>query len=238
MTDTESPEERAKRIQEQRRKRLEAAVVPDSFCSSRYDEFYEDTNAKSKPDYDFILKKDAWSEGDIAALFDIDGQGIEQFWELFYSSINAKTLTPSRVYRGWEPTCDEFFFNPADVIQWAITKDIELPEELINWRNQKSKDLKSNMQLQAEHKPNIDSSLFIEEPINQNERNTMLRLILGMAIDSYGYIPGERNTATGENNTSIKAALERSGLAADKKTISKYLAEAANIYQDARHRKT
>ncbi len=67
------------------------------------------------------------------------------------------------------------------------------------------------------------------------ERASMLKLILGMAIDRYGFDPDKiRNPATGSNNGSIRAALQKIGLNADEKTISKYLKEAAEANPDAR----
>ncbi|MDD5268030.1 MAG: hypothetical protein PHO08_13030 [Methylococcales bacterium] len=74
---------------------------------------------------------------------------------------------------------------------------------------------------------------------SETERHTMLKLIIGMAIDGYRYDPNStRNTATGNNKGSIKAALEMLGLSADEKTISKYLKQAAELYPEARPRKT
>lgn len=74
--------------------------------------------------------------------------------------------------------------------------------------------------------------------ISETERNTMLKLIIGMAMDAYKYDPDEpRNNATGGSRISIKSALEKYGLSADQKTISKYLNEAAELYPDARPRK-
>jgi hypothetical protein len=71
--------------------------------------------------------------------------------------------------------------------------------------------------------------------LSETERNTMLKLILGMAIDAYKYDPGKtRNTATGNNNGSIKTGLEKLGLSLDEKTISKYLKEAAERFPEAK----
>jgi len=74
--------------------------------------------------------------------------------------------------------------------------------------------------------------------LSDTERNFMLKLIIGMAIDGYGYDPNAtRNKATGNNNGSIKAALDELGLRADEKTISKYLKLAAESYPEAKPRK-
>lgn len=78
------------------------------------------------------------------------------------------------------------------------------------------------------------------ETIAETERATILKLILGMAIDAYKYNPDpecKKNSATGSNQGSIKFGLEKHGLSADEKTISKYLKEAAERYPDARPRK-
>lgn len=67
-------------------------------------------------------------------------------------------------------------------------------------------------------------------PIAQSERNTMLKLIIGMAMDAYGYNPdAPKNKATGENNGSIKAALDRLGIGVDADTVRKYLNEAKEL---------
>lgn len=67
-------------------------------------------------------------------------------------------------------------------------------------------------------------------PISQTERNTMLKLILGMSMDAYGYNPkATKNKATGENYGSIKAALDRLGISVDADTIRKYLNEAKDL---------
>jgi hypothetical protein len=82
--------------------------------------------------------------------------------------------------------------------------------------------------------PNIlDKSHILE-----TERNTLLKLIIGMAIDAYGYDPtATKNIATGGNRGSIQAGLDRCCLNADQKTIKKYLEAAAELYPDAKPRK-
>jgi hypothetical protein len=78
-----------------------------------------------------------------------------------------------------------------------------------------------------------------EKPLNEKERSKMLAVILGMAMDKYGYDPQkDRNEATGENNGSIKAALDKYGLTVDVDTIRKYLKEAAKINHTVKPRKS
>ncbi len=63
--------------------------------------------------------------------------------------------------------------------------------------------------------------------VSEVERNTLLKMILGMAVDSYKHEPGaKRSAATGGGPRSIAAALERQQLCVNKDTIKKYLTEA------------
>ena len=66
--------------------------------------------------------------------------------------------------------------------------------------------------------------------LSETERNTLLKLIIGMAIDAYGYNPeSSRNSASGDNKNSISAKLALKGIAITDDTIRKYLNEAKNI---------
>ncbi|WP_146115843.1 hypothetical protein [Malikia granosa] len=63
-----------------------------------------------------------------------------------------------------------------------------------------------------------------EKPLSTKERNTLLRLVIGVAVHAYGYNPSyRRNTAPGE----ISEALTELGMSIDPDTVRKYLKEAA-----------
>ncbi len=72
-----------------------------------------------------------------------------------------------------------------------------------------------------------------KETLSESERKSYQKMILGMAIDSYGHNPtnppgSKRNTATGKGDSSIKAAVIRStGLSIDEARVGKFLKEAA-----------
>jgi len=69
----------------------------------------------------------------------------------------------------------------------------------------------------------------IKEDITENERNSMLKLIIGMAIDAYDYDPtSKRNSATGEKN-GISSRLSTHNIIVSDDTIRKYLSQAKNI---------
>lgn len=66
------------------------------------------------------------------------------------------------------------------------------------------------------------------ESLSTTERNTLYKMILGMAIQKYDFNPeSRRNTATGENHGSICADLEKAGLQVDADTIREHLKAAS-----------
>lgn len=66
--------------------------------------------------------------------------------------------------------------------------------------------------------------------VSEIERSSMLKLIIGMAIDAYGYDPkGTRNAATGDKN-GISEKLKTRGINIDADTVRKYINEAKNNF--------
>jgi hypothetical protein len=81
----------------------------------------------------------------------------------------------------------------------------------------------------------IDS---IDGSITRRER-TMLKILLGMAIDGYGYDPNSsKNLLTGKNRMGLEERLTNIGLSVNSDTIRKYLTEAANLYPHVKPRKS
>ena len=106
---------------------------------------------------------------------------------------------------------------PADFLEWAHQRSIPIPRELTDY-------------LSAIEAASSQSSA---KPLSDTGRDSLLKLVLGMSIDSYGYKVGEmRNPATGENRGSIAAALERLDLKLTPDTIRKYLKEAEQRFGD------
>jgi hypothetical protein len=73
----------------------------------------------------------------------------------------------------------------------------------------------------------------IETPFSETERNKMLALIIGMAIDAYGYDPIKpRNQASGESRNSISERLKRNeiyDISLSNDSIHKYLTAAKEL---------
>jgi hypothetical protein len=58
------------------------------------------------------------------------------------------------------------------------------------------------------------------------ERNTLLKIVLGLAMDCYGYQPNAPRTSTARE---IADALELKGISVSEDTVRKYLGEAAEF---------
>lgn len=71
-------------------------------------------------------------------------------------------------------------------------------------------------------------SSLSSEQLNTKTENKMLQLILGMAMEAYGYDPysADRQDATGENKNSIQARLSKMGISISNDTIKRYLDKA------------
>lgn len=71
-----------------------------------------------------------------------------------------------------------------------------------------------------------------------SEREILLKIIFGMAIDAYGYSPDRsRNEATGSKKGSISYNLTLLGLDISDDTIRKYLTEASNYFSASKPHK-
>lgn len=72
-----------------------------------------------------------------------------------------------------------------------------------------------------------------EDLLSESERNSLLKLVFGMAVAAYQYDPGKnRNSATGENRGSIAADLSRLGLNLNADTVRKFIKEAEERFSD------
>ena len=77
----------------------------------------------------------------------------------------------------------------------------------------------------------FEKNLSDEKPRPTNlpisERDSLLKMILGMAVSKYNYNPSStRNIATGDNKGSIAFDLSKHGLNLDSDTIRKFIKEA------------
>ena len=121
---------------------------------------------------------------------------------------------------------------PGVFLAWARRNDIEVPSELItqveargvvisDWKDAYDK-LKT-----AYDKLNEKLSANNNE-LHDVERDSLLKIILGMAIAKYDYdVTAIKNKATGGNTGSIPSDLDFHGLSLEPDTVRKYIKEAA-----------
>lgn len=89
--------------------------------------------------------------------------------------------------------------KPKDFVEWAKTLPIKFPMlDIFEEKNPK--------------------------PLSDKERTSLLKMVIGMAVDTYGYDPKtKRSPIAGE----IASALQLRGISLDEDTIRKWLKEAA-----------
>ena len=75
-----------------------------------------------------------------------------------------------------------------------------------------------------ELKAAVDAQAIAEKPLGTTERQTLLRLVIGMAVQGYRFDPlAKRNTAVSEIADDLAAV----GIRIDPDTVRRYLKEAA-----------
>ena len=125
---------------------------------------------------------------------------------------------------------------PRQWLEWAKKKDIPIPEMLEAEVNKMYPDKELQREatriscLEAEN-ARLTSELAKAQstsgqPLATRERESMLKLIVGMAIQGYRYDPKARR---GDAICDITSDLEKSGVALSDDTVRKYLVEAAPL---------
>jgi hypothetical protein len=166
-------------------------------------------------DYTHCLKLGEWEQSKVIQLFAQPDN--DKLLELIESNRNSGKLEYSRsTGGGYSDVPRKYFYDPLTVVSWAKAKGLALPIELIEW-------------VQVT-KPSSDVPIQSEEkPQNESERQKMLKLILGMAME-LGYNPDTdaKQPITGNKN-GISAKIKKHGINVTDETILKYLTEAKNL---------
>jgi len=114
-----------------------------------------------------------------------------------------------------------------DVVNYFQSEGLALSNQVADGIKNKSKEIKEEK-----------SSAELETLIRPKIENSLLKMILGMAVSKYEYNPkSRRNKATGENSGSIAADLSRLGLDLECDTIRAHLNEAQARFNVARPNK-
>ena len=111
--------------------------------------------------------------------------------------------------------------SPPDFLVWAREKEYPVPREL--------EEAVNRFHPKAGHRPQGKTS---DAPLHGSERDSLLKMVLGMAMSTYDYNPGAtKNRATGENQGSISADLQQRGLTLDADTVRKFIKEAETRFK-------
>jgi hypothetical protein len=119
-------------------------------------------------------------------------------------------------------------------VQDATNKLSQLRDELERSNEERARAMELSQSAEAERdelKRQLEAKLA-ETPVKPDknlgtrERNTMVKLIIGMAVDGYGYEPDALRSSTVPE---IARALQLLGIGLDEITIRKYLAEGKDV---------
>ena len=84
--------------------------------------------------------------------------------------------------------------------------------------------------ISAEDVARLSKKETVKTTSTETERQTMLKLIIGMAMDGYSYEPKKpRSDLTGNSNNSLSAKLALKGISISDDTIRKYFNEAKEL---------
>lgn len=119
---------------------------------------------------------------------------------------------------------DAHFYAPVKFVEWAGF--IQFIPAWFDWATDKG--------LLVFKNDNITKN--IEKSFSTTERNTLFKLIIGMAIDAYGYEPNASKSPTPKEIADILAGL---GMSITDDTVRKYLKQAADtvLPEKPRHSK-
>lgn len=134
--------------------------------------------------------------------------------------------------------------SPSIFLAWARDKRIDLPRALVSGAVDHGISLldwkelfeKQKEQTEIANRKLAEARIEVEQlnlrlssktsSAHSRERNSLLKLVLGLAIKGYRFNPEQaRNSATAE----IRSDLEELGIRMDDATILKYLTEARNV---------
>lgn len=126
--------------------------------------------------------------------------------------VNWKTA-----YENLKKTYDDLVSTQNEIIELKDSTIIKLGENFT--RLEKQYEAIKQQLLETEKKQT-------EKPLKTRERETALKLIIGIAVDSYGYDPKAIRSPTAKE---ISGDLAKHGISIDEDTVRKWLKEAAEI---------
>ncbi len=211
--------------------------------------FFHSPSAEA--DFDYWSKMAHWSLDEAIALS--FGKAPERVGQKSLANFNSaespfvheyqRTMELARRAVVWKQLYDPVL--PTIFVKWAQENDMSLPDELVAKVEAKSGthiDWKQEYETVVEkHKAYAETTAQLIEtlekrinqfesagadskPLHTKERETLLKLVLGMAVGGYGFVPGESRSPTA---TDITDDLVSNGISLSTDTVRKWLKEAA-----------
>jgi hypothetical protein len=195
-------------------------------------------------DFGYWAKMANWTEGEAAAVLlginphyvnpregDLSGEA-SQYKEQYFGILkSAKRALDAGHLRGYPA--------PAEWVGWAKQLDFPIPETLVSavekWGASSAdsalvKELQAKVSaLTGEIEALKARQSDTDRELDPRERDTMLKLIFGMAVNGYGYDASFKRSNV---VTDIVGDMERQGLAVSDDTIRRYLKAATDRLPD------
>lgn len=126
---------------------------------------------------------------------------------------------------------------PTEAIEWALHAKVDPPQALVDAVRAQGRTLIEERTRRSGKTGGAPAlSLVEDKPLGERERNTLLRMIIGMAIGGYGFDPDDKRS---DVPATIETDLNSLGLEGTAQTIRSKLQKARNILpNDWKERKT
>ncbi len=203
-------------------------------------------NKNPSVDYDYWQKMSFWDQYEVTALlldaspkivhwdnveFYKDQYPLAQKYADLLEVASRALLTGELKHTKGVTNCIQI--KPSDCIEWAQSKGIEIPEKLVGKLNyqmkcMKCEHLKEENLLLIEELDKIKIENTYEKPINTKEKESMLKIIIGMAIGGYKYQPGLKRQKDSVIQD-VLTDLENNGVGCCRHTIQKFIVEGCAL---------
>lgn len=147
-------------------------------------------------------------------------------------------LSPQSVHRHPDvhhPLIDRFHRVRKMISRACAANDIAnsehgiVPDDYLTWATRYGFDVPAELTAEVMRAQPLASKRPKDKPLGSRERDTLLKMILGLAMSGHAYDPAATKSTTVNE---ISSDLERVGLALDLETIRRKLKEAAALHAD------
>ncbi|WP_305989284.1 hypothetical protein [Roseibium sp. MMSF_3544] len=187
----------------------------------------------AKPDYNYWAKLSYWSSDECAAL-SLGRDPRVANWDAIKA--NTKTSEFAAAFEERREICARAATMgqlsassaPSAFLTWANQMQVSVPDELVAAVEEletQISDQKSN-HLPEHNRQQQSGKTLQEKHLATRERESLLKLVISMAIGGYGYDPKASRSSTAKD---IASDLQQIGLSLDEDTVRKYLKEAKGL---------